>query len=260
MNHDELRALRIGRWRYDRRERTLTFDAAGRDLLELSGETLSLDAWTDRYPQYDWNEILGPDARESAAEIMLPFTGAGSPAREHFCLTVLAAIKQQDPDSPTTGYIQDISRFTRHSPLVSAPVLSRSEFVERGQEIFQAGRRFSLLAIDAAPAKAPGLYGRELTEWIVRRLRHSIRRDDLIARLAGQEFALLLMDAGPETARRIAQRLSGEERMHPVGGGAGSFSIGYTVVSRDDMTFRDVLERADRALDIARSGEDPVYY
>ncbi|NLG37035.1 MAG: diguanylate cyclase [Clostridiales bacterium] len=254
MNNDELRALRIGRWCYDPHEQTLTFDAAGRDLLGISGETLSLDEWTDRYPQYEWNEILESDARGIASEIMLSFTGAESA----FCLTVLPALH---PESPTTGYIQDISRFARLSPLVPVPVLSRSEFVERGQQIFQAGRRFSLLAIDAAPARASGLNDREQTEWIVRRLRQSIRRDDIIAQLAGQEFALLLMDAGPEAARRIAQRLSGEERIHPVGGGAGSFSIGYTVVSRDDMTFRDVLERADQALYIARGGgEDPVYY
>ncbi len=79
----------------------------------------------------------------------------------------------------------------------------------------------------------------------------NVRKSDLVARIGGDEFAVLL-DHSPdqvavETARRLAVEVAGSECIH---GGVAlelSVAIGLAMIERDD-TPESVLDRADRAM------------
>ena len=86
--------------------------------------------------------------------------------------------------------------------------------------------------------------------------RSFIRRNDLIARYGGDEFAVILSDTTAEIAAKIIERFLAQvrelefpqmqENMHI------SCSVGYTEIGRDD-TAEALIARADRALYLAKA-------
>ena len=83
----------------------------------------------------------------------------------------------------------------------------------------------------------------------------------MLARWGGEEFLLLLPDAGPEDARIVLERMA--ERVHtmPVAGVQGrriSFSAGLATRHTGEP-FADAINRADKALYQAKeAGRDRI--
>lgn len=80
--------------------------------------------------------------------------------------------------------------------------------------------------------------------------RASLRADDVLARWGGEEFLLLLPDAGPDDARAVLERMA--ERVHAMtvpglDGGRISFSAGLAA-RRAGEPSAEVISRADKAL------------
>jgi diguanylate cyclase (GGDEF)-like protein len=91
---------------------------------------------------------------------------------------------------------------------------------------------------------------------IVQRLHDSIRSSDILGRLGGEEFLVLLEDSGREHALQTAERLRLticqqplvlEGKSHPT-----TISIGVALLGERDRSFSDLLRRADRALYAAK--------
>ncbi len=90
----------------------------------------------------------------------------------------------------------------------------------------------------------------------VERLSGSLRSDDTLGRLGGEEFLMLLDDSDEEKSMLAAERLrralcdaplkldAGEQRV--------TISQGVAVLSAEDGSFSDLLRRADRALYVAK--------
>ena len=78
------------------------------------------------------------------------------------------------------------------------------------------------------------------------------RETDVLGRLGGEEFAVLLPETGAESAEFFANRLCVMLRSAPVQLGAQSIamtvSIGVTMISPIDGGPEQVLQRADEAL------------
>ena len=79
----------------------------------------------------------------------------------------------------------------------------------------------------------------------------NIRKTDLVARIGGDEFAILLDHSSDEvaieTARRLAMQVAGSDFLH---GGVAlelSVAIGLAMIERGD-TPHSALDRADRAM------------
>lgn len=91
---------------------------------------------------------------------------------------------------------------------------------------------------------------RELAE----RLKNSIRASDLVTRLGGEEFVLVMWDTDMSTARAVAARICCDieavpfAASHIKGGLSVTASIGVAMVDHLDKTPEDLIKRADEAL------------
>ena len=86
--------------------------------------------------------------------------------------------------------------------------------------------------------------------------RSFIRKNDIIARYGGDEFAVILTDTTAKQARSLIERFLVQSRKIEIpNSGDGAFvscSIGYTEVTQDD-TVSSLVNRADQALYMAKS-------
>lgn len=96
--------------------------------------------------------------------------------------------------------------------------------------------------------------GDEILKIFARRVQDSLRSFDLVARLGGEEFVVILPDISTDMAYFIAERLRKMIAEEPFACGAAggkvnvTTSIGATIVDGTDATMEQVLKRADDAL------------
>ncbi|MES9896838.1 MAG: GGDEF domain-containing protein [Candidatus Thiodiazotropha endolucinida] len=81
---------------------------------------------------------------------------------------------------------------------------------------------------------------------------NSTRTEDLLARYGGEEFVMLLPETNIEGARQLAERICQDVREQPFDSGRGpiaiTVSIGVSEIDPDDISYSNILERADGAL------------
>lgn len=94
--------------------------------------------------------------------------------------------------------------------------------------------------------------GDEILKIFARRVQDSLRSFDLVARLGGEEFVVILPDISTEMAYFIGERLRKIIADEPFACAAGNISIttsiGGTIVTRDSAAGQDVVKLADDAL------------
>lgn len=96
--------------------------------------------------------------------------------------------------------------------------------------------------------------GDEVLRLIADRLLNSVRTFDMVARLGGEEFLVVLADATPEVASGVAERLRAATGNVPFAlMGAGrpltvTVSVGAAIVNDTEETAAALLKRADEAL------------
>jgi two-component system cell cycle response regulator len=130
----------------------------------------------------------------------------------------------------------------------------------------RADRAFSLVAIDIDFfKKVNDTHGHDTGDRVLQRfaemVRHECRQSDIVGRLGGEEFALLLPETSLPAAEATARRIIEACRALVIPSKAASVrftcSIGISEVQRDDQSLEDVMSRADFALyDAKRSGRD----
>lgn len=97
------------------------------------------------------------------------------------------------------------------------------------------------------------------------RCRQALREGDVVARLGGEEFAVILPDADEARAYEVAERLRNAIGWLPVEAGLQrlelTVSIGGATRAEQEVTLESLLERADRALYVAkRDGRNCVRF
>lgn len=147
-----------------------------------------------------------------------------------------------------------------HDPLTDLP--NRGYLRDHIERAISLKRRdpeqgFALLYVDIDRFKVINdslghLAGDEVLREMARRMSRCVREPDLVARLSGDEFAMLICDGHmPETASKVAQRLLGLlERPVDAGGRVLqlSASVGISVIDGRYANADQVLHDADLAL------------
>lgn len=96
--------------------------------------------------------------------------------------------------------------------------------------------------------------GDEVLVELAKRLLNSMRPSDMVARMGGEEFVVILPESRPEQVRMIADRVRSliADTPFPIRGGAETLpvtaSIGVTVTRAEPETAADIFKRADEAL------------
>ena len=144
-------------------------------------------------------------------------------------------------------------------------VYTRRWWFDLAEKEFSRARRyartFSLLMADLDWFKQVNdTYGHETGDRILNQfgemVRHTCRTSDIIGRIGGEEFTVLLPETSAESARILAARLTENCRSILVPAESGdarcSCSIGVTEVRADDERLDVVMTRADQALYAAK--------
>jgi len=140
-------------------------------------------------------------------------------------------------------------------------VSNRRHFLELSEPEFARARRYdhplSVIMLDADHFKIINdSYGHHIGDQILRELcrecRGLLRENDVIGRIGGEEFAIMLPETGTLEARRVAERmreaLAAIEIPLDTGSLKFTVSMGIAALDRKDLDFSGIMKRADQAL------------
>lgn len=179
--------------------------------------------------------------------------------------------------------IRKLREQTRHSITMSVTdpltgLYNRRHMTAQGEalvsEALNRGRSLGLLLLDLDHFKAINdRHGHDAGDRVLKefadRLKGALRKVDIICRIGGEEFVVLLPDAGEERVGKIAERLRHVISARPFSAGTPdaplmlpvTVSIGVAVCDRPDDTLQSLLKRADEALYAAKNaGRNRVEY
>lgn len=95
------------------------------------------------------------------------------------------------------------------------------------------------------------------------RISHALRKHDLMGRIAGNKFGVVLPNAGEEDMKRVADRLLSSMRSTPFDTSAGKIiatvSIGAVVLDKNVRSSQEAMGRAEEALSAAKRGGHDCY-
>lgn len=187
-----------------RANRTLA-DMAGRPLEELAGTRLS---WVPDAFSAAFERALRAEDGQSAADADLPVPGG----RRLPVKVRIEAVRGRD--GATLGAVAYVAErlATEHGqagerdPLTG--LITRAELERRFAAMLAAGERGALLRVDIDDFEAVNEhYGHRVGDQVLisigEELRHCVRRSDEVARVGGDEFALLLRDADRAGAKKV---------------------------------------------------------
>jgi len=144
-------------------------------------------------------------------------------------------------------------------------IANRREFMNRVEEEFERhrrhGRDFSILMMDLDFFKQINdQYGHEVGDQVLKEvaqlLQSQRRTPDVVARIGGEEFAVLLPETKFEGAMQVASRIQQAARsIHfgPDQQGHCTISIGVAEVRPDDGTVNEIMSRTDAAMYTAKA-------
>ncbi len=151
-------------------------------------------------------------------------------------------------------------------------LLNRRSFFEESEKEFSKGRRtghpVSVLVIDADEFKQINdMFGHhtgdEAIKVIARLAKLSLRSDDVLGRVGGEEFAVVMpgttLGLAHEVASRLRERIAEALIEHPDGPVHLTVSIGATECKLWEETIQESLQRADAAMyDAKQAGRNRV--
>jgi diguanylate cyclase (GGDEF)-like protein len=138
-------------------------------------------------------------------------------------------------------------------------VLNRRSLFDAADALAARGRSFAVVLVDLDGFKAVNdtrghLFGDEVLRRAARAMREAVRREDLVARYGGDEFAVLV-PGGRAEGELVLRRL--KEAVLTVArelGAETSLSGGVAVWPDEGAAVEDVLRVADRRLYAAKNG------
>ncbi len=136
---------------------------------------------------------------------------------------------------------------------------NRRAFTAMVQHLLDSGTRGSLALLDIDHFKAFNLrYGQSMGDRVLAAfadfLRSQTRHDDILSRVGGQTFGILLPEAGPEKAEAICRRIV--ETLAEIGRKAGPDEYAVTVsagLAQVSGSLDTTLRRADLAMFFAKA-------
>jgi diguanylate cyclase (GGDEF)-like protein len=160
--------------------------------------------------------------------------------------------------------IQILRKMAETDPLTG--LMNRRSFISAANDAFDYYRRYergiATLVLDIDHFKRINdTYGHAAGDGVIKRVgevaERSLRSTDKVARFGGEEFVILLREVGEDQAQELADRILETIAAQPVSYGKAwinvTASIGISIAGESDRDIQDTIERADRALYMAKN-------
>jgi diguanylate cyclase (GGDEF)-like protein len=170
-----------------------------------------------------------------------------------------AALKFLAADDPEAAYHDVLGRRAREDPLTG--LANRASFDETLSRAFSGARRYrrplSLLLLDIDWFKRVNdVHGHAAGDLVLRQLARLlsglVRREELLARIGGEELAVMLPDAGLEAARALGERIRAAVEANPIDYQGAAIRItvsgGAATLAPEDTGPEALSARADARL------------
>jgi diguanylate cyclase (GGDEF)-like protein len=162
----------------------------------------------------------------------------------------------------------ELQRLATHDHLTN--VLNSSSFARRVAQELPRARRYhrpgALIYLDLDDFKGLNdTHGHPSGDAVLRlvadSLLHAVREVDVVGRMGGDEFAVLMPETDAQFAASTAQRLNDSLRKAFDGSTAVTASMGVVSFSNTPASAEDLLRRADQAMyEAKRAGKDRVVH
>ena len=162
----------------------------------------------------------------------------------------------------------ELHRLATHDHLTN--VLNSSSFTRRVAQELPRSRRYrrpgALIYLDLDDFKGLNdTHGHQIGDAVLRlvadALLHAVREVDVVGRMGGDEFAVLLPETEGPVAATTAQRLNDSLRKAFDGTTAVTASMGVVSFSDTEASADDLIRRADQAMyEAKRAGKDRVVH
>ncbi len=164
-----------------------------------------------------------------------------------------AAVVQSDRDHRLEAVIDPLTGLLNRAAL-------EHRFVELGEQarVAPGGARVGFLVVDVDRFKLVNdEHGHGVGDCVLEKLANAMRTElrafDLVYRLGGEEFVVLLPGADSDAASEIAERLRAACQSSRPEGLAVTVSVGVAVAEGAELDFDRLYERADAALYLAKN-------
>lgn len=234
-----------------------------------------------------WTELVHPDDLQAAKEILLRYLRGDELSLKHEFrirdadgqwrwILVQGRIVEHDEQGKalrSLGVVQDITERKKSEERLRelattdslTGLVNRRCFLEEAEREFRRAKRYgaalSLLMLDVDHFKEVNdTYGHEVGDHVLQSLAQTglkvLRNVDIMGRMGGEEFAVLLPETGIDEAQGAAERLRASVEQTPVKV-RGSVEVSCTVSigvaqALEDETLDDLLRRADAAMYLAK--------
>jgi diguanylate cyclase (GGDEF)-like protein len=194
---------------------------------------------------------------------------------QHFFISFSRSLDVSGKFSNTIVIIEDITkrknmeneleRLATTDPLTGSK--NRRSFLELFKQELKRSKRytrsFALLMMDVDHFKGINdTHGHDMGDKVLKLLvakSHSVLRDsDIFGRWGGEEFIILLPEIDLHQASSAAERLRGTLAKSELVANDGAIinftvSIGFTLISRNNLSIDDIIKKADEALFMAKN-------
>lgn len=201
---------------------------------------------------------------------------------EHHYLSIKIPFYQEGKSPSLIGFSTEVTElyklkeeFRRQANTDSLTGLfNRRYFVEHAEREFKRAQRngkpLTVISIDIDHFKhINDQYGHPVGDEVLiavsKNLLPNLRSEDVLARIGGEEFAIVLPDTDIEQAAHIAERIrQQQDEIRLMGNWSGELtvqvSVGVAVKFKEDSDFDVLFSRADKALYSAKNnGRNQVY-
>ncbi len=230
----------------------------------VGGAAIGIAAWLDRPVERvatisAWSTRIGPAAAILGATAVLALSTAGGVhwfSRGAACVTIILGVLRM---AVSVGDADDFAERLRRAELDPLTGLLNQRGLQALPAARTAGGALILLDLDGFTDVNHAL-GREAGDLVLievaQRLRDEVRATDLVARVGGDDFGIVLLGSDASEAVRVAESLVRElERPIPVLATSVhvSASVGVTPIHAETKTLNDALRDAGEALGQARA-------
>jgi len=226
-------------------------------------ELLSKES-ADHFFEMD-NKVFASNIKHAGDETFID--GAG---KTHHYWTIKVPFKQEDGVQTLIGFSSDITKLYNLNEKLKIQattdmltgLFNRRYFFEQAhREISRSNRQkspLSLLIIDIDRFKSINdKFGHPVGDIMLTKIAKNcstlMREEDVLARIGGEEFGILLPNTSLDDAHKMAERIrhfQSEQKVTGKWDGSikATISIGASVTTQDDFGFDQLYQRADKAL------------